>query len=85
MSDTPLKKYVHVTDREREGFVEFNFSINDPTLFLEMILPEQAFEDFCRYNDVTFLTEEQVKQVSEAESKWYGGEVTDISLVHDNS
>ena len=85
MDTKPLKRYVHVTSLKRPGFVEFNFSINDPSLFLEMILPEKAFDDFCRYNEVTFLTDEQVRQVEEQESKWSGGDVTDISLVHDNS
>ena len=85
MNEKPLKRYVHVTSRERPGFVEFNFSINDPSLFLEMILPEKAFDDFCRFNDVTFLTEEQIRQVEKQESKWHGGEDNDISIVHDNS
>jgi phenol hydroxylase P0 protein len=62
--------YVHIKNEKREGFVEFNFSINDPSLFLEMILPDDAFEDFCQLKSLTFLSPEQI----EAVEKQLGGE-----------
>ena len=58
---------VRVTNHERKGIVEFNFSIGDPTLFLEMILPVKAFEEFCRINEVRFLTPEQEEAVDRNE------------------
>lgn len=85
MNDKPLKRYVHVTNRERVGFVEFNFSINDPSLFLEMILPLKAFDDFCHYNDVTFLSEEQIRLVEQQHNKWNSGDVNHVPNVQDNS
>ncbi len=63
--------YIRVTSRARTGFVEFNFSINDPTLFLEMILPVKAFEDFCKHNNAQFLTPEQESMVDRHEMVWY--------------
>jgi phenol hydroxylase P0 protein len=67
--DTPC--FVRVTSRERPGLVEFNFSIGDPTLFLEMILTERAFDEFCKTNRVKFLTPEQENMVDRHEAVWY--------------
>lgn len=52
------KRYVRVTNRERPGFVEFDFAIGDPELALEMILPTPAFDEFCAANSVVLLTDE---------------------------
>ena len=67
--DTPC--FVRVTSRERPGFVEFNFSIGDPTLFLEMILTARAFDEFCKTNRAQFLTPEQENMVDRHEAVWY--------------
>lgn len=52
------KRYVRVTNRERPGFVEFDFAIGDPELALEMILPTAAFTEFCAANSVVLLADE---------------------------
>ena len=85
MATTPLRHFVHITSEAREGLVEFNFSINDPELFLEMILPKNAFDEFCKINDVTFLSPDEVKAVEQQQKIWRDGEVSDISLLHDKS
>ena len=77
-----LAKYVRVRSRARAGYVEFDFSIGDPGLFLEMILPEAAFEDFCARNQVQFVTEAQAAAIDAAESRWQYGEPGDAD---DNS
>jgi phenol/toluene 2-monooxygenase (NADH) P0/A0 len=81
----PLKHYVHITNKKRAGFVEFNYSINDPSLFLEMILPTDAFEDFCEKNSVIFLSPEEVMAVERQQEKWRDGDNKGISLIHNNS
>jgi phenol hydroxylase P0 protein len=72
-----FQPYVRVTNRERKGIVEFNFSIGDPTLFLEMILPVNAFEEFCQMNEVRFLTPEQEEAVDRNESIWNESVIAD--------
>ncbi len=62
---------MRITSRERQGFVEFNFSIADPTLFLEMILNVRAFEEFCETNQAQFLTREQEQMVDRHEAVWH--------------
>ncbi len=65
----PLKRYVRVRERS-EKFVEFDFAIENPELFVELILPPQAFEIFCARNDVIFMTDEQARQVDIEMDKW---------------
>ena len=66
-------RYVRITSRDRPGFVEFNFSIGDPSLYLEMILPIGAFNEFCSSNHVTFLTDQQAEAVAQQQDKWRYG------------
>ena len=49
------KKFVRVLATKRPGMVEFEFAIGEPDLFVELIMPEPAFEEFCRSNSVTFI------------------------------
>lgn len=69
-------KYVRIRRTVRERFVEFDFAINDPELFVELILPIEAFETFCRDNNVVELTEAQAESVDEELTKWRYGEDT---------
>ena len=85
MVNTPLRHFVHITSDSRKGFVEFNFSINDPSLFLEMILPTAAFNEFCQRNKVTFLSNDEVKAVEQQQKKWRQWDVSTCSEAQDNS
>lgn len=49
------KRYVRVTGMRGDAFVEFEFSIGEPELCVEMILPPQAFKEFCENNRVEML------------------------------
>ena len=72
------RRFVRITSRDRPGLVEFNFSIGDPSLYLEMILPDEAFDEFCRSNQVTFLTDEQAEAVAKQQEKWRYGDTGDV-------
>lgn len=48
----PNRKFVRVTGIHARGFVEFQFSIGEPQLFVEMLLPRAEFEQFCRDQQV---------------------------------
>jgi phenol hydroxylase P0 protein len=37
------------------GLVEFEFAVGDPDTCVELVMPEAAFEEFCRNNQVEFL------------------------------
>ncbi len=55
LSQTPLKKFVRVTGARSNRYVEFEFSVNDADLTIELILPFAAFEEFCALQEVVRL------------------------------
>ena len=54
---TMARRYVRITGRSDNGFVQFEYSVGWPDMALEMALPEALFDDFCLNNKVQFLTE----------------------------
>ena len=69
-----LTRYVRVRRIVSERFVEFDFAIGDPELYVELILPKDAFEAFCEHNKVVEMTDEQKKAVDDDMEKWRYGE-----------
>jgi len=55
MNFDPEKKFVRVVELREDGFIEFDFAVGEPEIFVEMILPAAAFDDFCASQRVTFL------------------------------
>lgn len=52
----PNKKYVRVLDELENGMVEFEFSVGEPEICAELIMPKAAFQEFCAANQVIFLS-----------------------------
>lgn len=50
-----MTAYVRVVGVRNDRFVEFEFSVNDEDLTVELILPVSAFEEFCRQYDAVVL------------------------------
>lgn len=72
---TRLKRYVRIRDVIDDKFVEFDFAIGDPSLYVELVLPRAAFDSFCQHNKVEMMTEEQAAAVDADMEKWrYGDE-----------
>ena len=81
-----LTKYIRITGDRHANFVEFDFAIHDPTLFVELVLPQQAFQDFCEINKVVEMTEAQQAWNDAQEDKWrYGIEPTILSQARQHS
>lgn len=69
------KRYVRITERMGNGMIGFDFAIGTPDLFVELVLPEAAFEMFCKTNNAVFMTEEESAMVDEEMEKFrYGDE-----------
>jgi phenol/toluene 2-monooxygenase (NADH) P0/A0 len=68
-----LPCWVRVRERRAGGFVEFDLSIGDPMLSVELILPEAAFETFCRDNRVQRLSDEAGAQLDAEAARWRDG------------
>lgn len=43
-----LPCWVRLREQRPDGFIEFDLSIGDPLLSVELILPAPAFEQFCQ-------------------------------------
>lgn len=68
-------KYIRVRSEPNARFVEFDFAINDPSLFVELIMPQSCFEEFCKRNQVVHMSEEQSQKNDQEAAKWrYGTE-----------
>lgn len=49
------RTYVRVTGTRLGRFVEFEFFLNDEDLSVDLVLPFQAFDEFCTQNGCTIL------------------------------
>ncbi len=65
--------YVRITKVLHHRFVEFEYSIGDPTLCVELVLPFPEFEQFCNRYQTERLTPEQVAAVDYDRLKWRFG------------
>ncbi len=70
-----LKRYVRVRGTVHDDFVEFDFAIGEPSLYVELVLPKAAFEAFCRHNNVIEMTDEQAAAVDADMNKWRYGDL----------
>lgn len=69
-----LPRYVRIRRIVKDDFVEFDFAIGDPTLYVELILPKAAFDSFCHHNRVIRMTDEQAAAVDADMVKWRYGD-----------
>ncbi|PIE11273.1 MAG: phenol hydroxylase [Rhodobacterales bacterium] len=49
------KTYVRPFGRQLGRFIEFDFIVNDDTLSVELVMPEDAFERFCAFHNAEIL------------------------------
>lgn len=66
--------FIHVTGTQREKYIEFEFSIGDPELAVEMIMPLKAFEEFCTQYQVQHLSTDEVCKLEYERLKWRFGQ-----------
>ncbi len=69
----PSKKFVRITGIQQNRLIEFDFSVGEPELYIELVLPFQAFQDFCANNQVQHLNAEQAAAVDYDRLKWRSG------------
>ena len=80
-----LKRYVRVRSEPGARFVEFDFAIGEPSLFIELVMPLGAFNRFCATNQVVHMTDEQMAEVDAEMEKWRYGEETLMANNHDRA
>ncbi len=55
LSAGTLRKFVRVISAREDGLITFELSVGWPELFVELMLPAQAFAEFCTREQVERL------------------------------
>ncbi len=67
----PARRFVRIVEVRADGMVEFEFAVGEPELFVEMVLPRAAFDDFCATQGVTPTTAPLAEApLGSAEHEW---------------
>jgi len=64
------RRFVRLRGERANGFVEFDFAIGEPEVFIEMILDREAFNEFCATNQVEMLTDEAGQSAAPSDWDW---------------
>lgn len=72
-----MPRYIRVRSGPDATFVEFDFAIGYPDLFVELVLPRQAFEQFCENNHVQHMDAQMSDALDADARKWRYGETCD--------
>lgn len=73
-----LPRYIRVRSGPDDLFVEFDFAIGHPELFIELVLPRSAFESFCRNNNAQLMDEAMSEAIDRDMRKWRYGKDSEI-------
>lgn len=68
-----LPRFVRVRSEPDAPFVEFDFAIGYPDLFVELVLPQAAFARFCVQNRVQHMDAAMAEAVDADMEKWRYG------------
>lgn len=69
-----LPRYVRVRSSLEDSFVEFDFAIGTPDLYVELVMPRPAFEQFCVTNRVQHMDAQMSEAIDADMQKWRYGE-----------
>jgi phenol/toluene 2-monooxygenase (NADH) P0/A0 len=69
-----LPRYIRVRSKPSACFVEFDFAIGYPDLFVELVLPQAAFTQFCQQNHVLVMDQAMAQAIDDDMIKWRFGE-----------
>ena len=63
------QRFVRVTARREDGYVEFDFSVGDPDLAVELIMTGAMFDQFCAANAATMIVQDD-EQMDIVRERW---------------
>lgn len=49
------RRFVRLRGERANGFIEFDFAVGEPEVFVELILDWKSFREFCVMNEVEML------------------------------
>jgi phenol hydroxylase P0 protein len=68
------RRYVRVREHRDDGFVEFDFSIGDPRLSVELVMSARDYASFCATHEVSQLSDDEAAALDLEQLKWRYGE-----------
>ena len=68
------RRYVRFRERHANGYVEFDFSIGDPLISVELVMQEVDYEAFCAEHNVTYLSDADAAAIDDDQQKWRFGQ-----------
>ena len=66
----PDCKFVRIIETHANGLVEFEFAVGEPELFVELLMAQVAFDEFCVMHGVTPTRGHLVPTPSSDEQEW---------------
>jgi phenol hydroxylase P0 protein len=90
MSDKPNfntnLKFVRIIETHANGLVEFEFAVGEPELFVELLMAQAPFDEFCAMHEVTPTQGrlQPVQSIQEQEWDWSLRAAREQHLRHDN-
>jgi len=66
----PAKKFVRIVEIHPNGLVEFEFAVGEPELFVELLMGQAAFDEFCVMHAVTPTQGRLPPKQDDAEQEW---------------
>ena len=78
-----LPRYARVRRVVNKRFVEFDFAIGDPSMYVELVLPMNAFATFCETNKIIMMTDDQAASVDKDKIKWRYGDTQTSGKQHE--
>lgn len=73
-----LPRYVRVRSEPEATFVEFDFAIGYPELYVELVLPQTAFADFCEHYKVQHMDERMCAAIDADAQRWRYGDSASV-------
>lgn len=67
------QRFVRFQRKTDAGFVEFGFAVGSPDLMADLVLPLDAYLQFCKANQVRYLTRVQEVEMDHDRKKWRFG------------
>ncbi|MFY9639515.1 MAG: phenol hydroxylase subunit [Rhodomicrobium sp.] len=68
------KTFVKIKGTRLGRFIEFEFSINDEDLTIELVLPVSAFREFCVMQNATILPSDASAEEEAERAAWRSGQ-----------
>lgn len=73
-----MRRNVRIRSAPHANFVEFDFAIGYPELYVELVLPPVAFKQFCEKKRVEYMDAQMSEALDADARKWRYGETREF-------